>query len=78
MWAGQDLFDLLSVGRGFGRESLKVEHREVFKEIVWLMAVLTCKNRHDLMADVSSLGGLPFIILPVTKRQIHILMSWFD
>lgn len=78
MWAGQDLFDFLSVGRGFGRESLKIEHREVFKEIVWLMTVLTYKSRHDLMADVSSLGGLSFIISPVSKRQIHILMSRFD
>ena len=78
MWAGQDLFDLLSVGRGFGMESLKIEQREIFKEIVWLMTVLTYKNRHDLMVDVSSVGGLPFMISPASKKQVHILMSRFD
>lgn len=36
----QDLFDLLSVGRGFGRECLKIEYREVFKDIVLLMMVI--------------------------------------
>lgn len=56
----------------------KIEHKEVFKEIVWLMTVLTYKNRHDLKVDVSSVGGLPLIISPASKRQIHILMSWFD
>lgn len=32
----QDLLDLLSVGRGFGRESLKIEYREVLKKLFCL------------------------------------------
>lgn len=40
MWAVPDLFDLLSVGRGFGREILKMEYGKVFKELVLLVTLI--------------------------------------